>query len=100
LVVTEVASKDVYRVAGLKAENGRRYSTTVHVSHIKGYHLPETDDEAEETTTEDQEEERSSMEELERKETITGMDHDPGEPRRPARNRKPPVWHGSYNMKR
>jgi ribosomal protein L21E len=49
LVVTEVASKDVYRVAGLKAENGRRYSTTVHVSHIKGYHLPETDDEAEET---------------------------------------------------
>jgi hypothetical protein len=42
LVVTEVAFKDVYRVAGLKAENGRRYSTTVHVSHIKGYHLPET----------------------------------------------------------
>jgi len=43
LVVSEVLPSDVYKVTSLQNEGGRHYSTTVHVSHIKGYHLPEAE---------------------------------------------------------
>jgi len=33
-------NNDVYRVAGLRVEAGKHYVTVIHVSHIKGYHLP------------------------------------------------------------
>lgn len=47
LVITEVLPNDVYKVTSMQNEGGRRYATTVHVSHIKGYHLPETEGEKE-----------------------------------------------------
>lgn len=31
------------KVTSLQNEGGRHYSITVHVSHIKGYHLPEVE---------------------------------------------------------
>lgn len=45
LVVTKVLPNDVYGVSSTNSEGGRRYATTVHVSHIKGYHLPESEEE-------------------------------------------------------
>lgn len=42
-MVSEVLPNYVYKVTSLLNEGGRRYSTTVHVSHVKGYHLPEAE---------------------------------------------------------
>jgi len=73
LVVTEVLPNYVYRVSELHTDDKRRYATTVHVSHIKGYHIPEDEEEPAEPTT----------------------SHE-GE--RPKRERRPPGWQESYQM--
>jgi hypothetical protein len=39
LVITEAMNNEVYKVSALKTTESRRYTTVVHVSHIKGYHL-------------------------------------------------------------
>jgi len=46
LVITEILH-NVDKVASLQNYGGRRYATTVQVSHFKGYHLPETEGEKE-----------------------------------------------------
>uniref|UniRef100_A0A2S2QN58 RNA-directed DNA polymerase n=1 Tax=Sipha flava TaxID=143950 RepID=A0A2S2QN58_9HEMI len=43
LFVTQVLPNDVYGVSALRAEEGRQYATTVHVSQMKSYHLPDSD---------------------------------------------------------
>lgn len=32
-------NNEVYKVSALKTTEGRRYTTVMHVPHIKGYHL-------------------------------------------------------------
>jgi len=70
LVVTEVLSSDVYRVAELDACKKSRLATTAHVSQLKSWRLP-VDDEAE-----------GELEEPERGQPET-EDQDPPEPQIP-----------------
>lgn len=64
------------------------------MSQMKSYHLPDTDDEVEETTvTADLEERESWTVEPVSEENIAGMEEVPEEPGRPKRNHKPLVWH-------
>lgn len=93
LVVTEKLTNDVYSVAGLRTENGRRYATTVHMSHMKGYHLPESE---EEDQTTDPTEGEGSDEPMEEETKSTSVREGIG---RPKRTRQPPAWHSSYTTK-
>lgn len=63
LVITEALPNDVCRVSDLRTQEGRRYATSVHVSHIKGYHISEDDEEPGNTTiTGELEEEEGKVE--------------------------------------
>jgi len=96
LVITEVLPNDVYRVSGLKAEASKRYVTVGHVSHIKGYHLPENEEPFGETTSTKQDEESKTsnapnavVKEDEQSESANTHS---------KRERKAPSWHASYKM--
>jgi len=96
LVVTEVLPNDVYRVAGLRVEAGRRYVTVVHVSHIKGYHLPVSEEPNEDSTTTEQDEEDRPTD-LPNTENI-GSKQSEVKDTQSKRVRKTPAWHSSYQM--
>jgi len=63
LVVTKVLPNYVYRVSKLHTEKKRCYATTVHVTHIKGYHIPEDIEEPDETMSIPIEEKKDQQEE-------------------------------------
>lgn len=44
LVIIKVLPKNVYQVSEMVVKEGRRYATTAHVSHLKGYHLGQDPD--------------------------------------------------------
>lgn len=81
LVITEKLPNDVYRVSELQTDEKRCYATTVHVTHIKGYHIREDEEEPDEPTT--------THDGLEGSQTTGG---------RPRMERRPPGWQMSYQM--
>jgi len=96
LVVTEVLPYDVYQVVGLRVEAGKRYVTVVHVSHIKGYHLPVNEEPVEGSTITEQDEEDKprdppNTENIESKQPEVNDTQS-------KRVRKTPAWHSSYQM--
>ncbi|CAI6366244.1 unnamed protein product [Macrosiphum euphorbiae] len=96
LVVTEVLSSDVYRVAELDASKKSRLATTAHVSQLKSWRLP-VDDDAE-----------GELEEPERGQSET-EDQNPADPqipevpetvgRRSQRVMRRPDWLRDYSCK-
>jgi len=89
LVVTRVLPNDVYRVSELQTENKRCYATTVHVTHIKGYNIPEDEEEPDETMSVPTDE----IEDQQEKSTTNYQEIE-----KSKRERRPPGWHASYQM--
>jgi len=83
-------------VSALRTEAGKRYVTVVHVSHIKGYHLPDNEEPFEGNKDNEQDVE-TMMEDVptavneEVEQTESFKIHS-------KRERKAPVWHASYKM--
>jgi len=96
LVVTEVLPNDVYRVAGLRVEAGKRYVTVAHVSHIKGYHLPVNEKSNEDFTTtgHDEEDRPRDLSNTDKIESDQLEEND----KQSKRVRKTPAWHSTYQM--
>jgi len=104
LIVTQGLPNDVYSVSALRAEEGRQYATTVHVSQMKSYHLPDSDSEEDDkqssTTSEEQgvaeadpdrPQEEESAEQLSKSFAVL-----PPGVAKTARIRRPPRWHEDY----
>ncbi|CAI6353555.1 unnamed protein product [Macrosiphum euphorbiae] len=90
LVITDVLPNDTYRVSALRTEAGKRYATVVHVSHIKGYHLPDNEEPFDGNKDNEQEDVPTAVnEEVEQTESVKIHS---------KRERKAPVWHASYKM--
>lgn len=98
LVVTCVLPNDVYKVSALRTEEGRRYATTVHTSHIKGYHLPQDEGDDQQSSV-DEDREVESPDECEAKQAVH-MDQGNEKKIRTntKRTKRPPVWHDTYHM--
>lgn len=45
LVIMEVLSNYIYKVAAVRTNEGRLYAKTIHVGQLKGFHLPEDKEE-------------------------------------------------------
>lgn len=71
----------MYIVSELHTDDKRRYATTVHVSHIKSYHIPEDEEEPDEPAT-----------------THDGLKGSQTTGERPRRERRPPGWQILYQM--
>jgi len=96
LVLTEVLPNDVYRVAGLRVEAGKRYVTIVHVSHIKGYHLPANEEPNEEDMMHDEEDMKHDEEDRPR--DLPNTEKIEVKDKQSKRVKKTPAWHSSYQM--
>lgn len=106
LVITEAYPNDTYQVSALRSEEGRHYTTRVHVSLIKGYHLPEDTEEPTHSAYENQQpsvedevkndgEDNDDQQSMRKQSTIEEHSHDE---KRPHRIRRTPGWTKDYEM--
>lgn len=107
LIVSKVLPNDTYRIAAIRSEAGRHFVTTVHVSKIKDYHLPEEDqnqnqrdeERDQEETEETKQGQLESVPQEENEETIETQQEDKDrEIKRQPRRKKTPAWSQDYIM--